>query len=393
MQAVIFCAGKSTRTYPLTLTKPKPLLKVGNKTILEHNLLQLKGLVTEVILVIGYKSDMIKNQFGNSFNNLKIKYVVQKEQEGTGDALICAKDILKDKFIAMNGDDIFSKKDIKKCLDYDYCVLGKKVEDLHRFGEIVVNKDFAIEIKEKPNKEKGIANIGLYVFNKDIFDFKLEKSDRGEYEIIEYIKLLNQSRKKVNYELIEDTWIPISYPWNLLEGNEFMLSRIQKDVKANVEKNVVIKGPVVIGKNTIVKSGSYIEGPVVIGEDCDIGPNCYIRPHTSIGNKCHIGNSVEIKNSIIGDNTCIAHLAYVGDSIIGDNVNFGAGTKIANLRHDNANVKSMVKGVLVDTGRRKFGTAISDHVHTGINTSIYPGRKIWPEKTTLPGEIVKHDIE
>jgi UDP-N-acetylglucosamine diphosphorylase / glucose-1-phosphate thymidylyltransferase / UDP-N-acetylgalactosamine diphosphorylase / glucosamine-1-phosphate N-acetyltransferase / galactosamine-1-phosphate N-acetyltransferase len=92
------------------------------------------------------------------------------------------------------------------------------------------------------------------------------------------------------------------------------------------------------------------------------------------------------------DNTSIGHLSYVGDSVIGENVNLGAGFIVANLRHDNADVKSTVKGKLISSKRRKLGTIIADNVKTGIRTTIYPGRKIWPGKTTLPGEIVKKDI-
>ena len=160
-----------------------------------------------------------------------------------------------------------------------------------------------------------------------------------------------------------------------------------------VEKGATIHGPVHIGKGTIVRAGSYIEGPVFIGENCRIGPNCYIRAHSSIGNDCVIGNATEIKNSILMDGTHCGHLSYVGDSILGENVNLGASTITANLRHDNNNVKSSVKGELVDSGRRKLGVIIGDNVHTGIHTTIYPGRKIWPNQTTLPGQIVTKDIE
>ena len=88
----------------------------------------------------------------------------------------------------------------------------------------------------------------------------------------------------------------------------------------------------------------------------------------------------------------MSHLSYIGDSVMGENVNIGGGTIIANLRHDKAEVKSFVNGELVSSGREKLGAIIADNVKIGINTSIYPGRKIWPGKTTLPGEIVKKDI-
>ena len=86
MQAVILAAGKSTRTYPLTLTRPKPLLKAANKTILEHNLDNLNGIADEAILIVGYKKEMIRKKFGNNYNNIKIRYIEQKEQLGTGHA-------------------------------------------------------------------------------------------------------------------------------------------------------------------------------------------------------------------------------------------------------------------------------------------------------------------
>ncbi len=91
------------------------------------------------------------------------------------------------------------------------------------------------------------------------------------------------------------------------------------------------------------------------------------------------------------DKAKVPHLSYIGDSVIGENSNLGAGTITANLRHDNKIVRSVVKGELVDTGRRKLGAIIADDVHTGINTVIYQGRKIWPGVGTRPGEIVDKD--
>lgn len=125
----------------------------------------------------------------------------------------------------------------------------------------------------------------------------------------------------------------------------------------------------------------------MIGSGCVIGPNCFIRPGTAIGDRCKVGNAVEIKNSIIGDRSSVGHLSYIGDSILGSEVNIGGGTITANLRHDQATVSVRVNGVLVDTSRRKFGAVIGDRVHTGIHTSIYPGRLLGND--TFPGEIVK----
>jgi len=183
----------------------------------------------------------------------------------------------------------------------------------------------------------------------------------------------------------------VGYPWDLIEANSVLVSEIKNDIKGKVEKNVTVKGKLKTGKGTEILSGTYIKGNVIIGENCLIGPNCYLRGNTSIGNDCHIGQAVEIKNSVIMDNAKVPHLSYIGDSVIGENSNLGAGTITANLKHDNRNVRSVVKGKIVDTGRRKFGTIIANDVHTGINTTIYPGRKIWPGVGTLPGKIIDKD--
>ncbi|MDO8628073.1 MAG: DapH/DapD/GlmU-related protein, partial [Candidatus Diapherotrites archaeon] len=225
-----------------------------------------------------------------------------------------------------------------------------------------------------------------------VFQHKLQKSARGEFEIVDYLNFLLVKKEKVFVEKVSAYWFPIGYPWDLLTVNEFFVSGLKESkILGTVEENVHIKGKIILGKGSVLKSGTYIEGNVVFGENCEIGPNCYIRGNTSIGDKCKIGQAVEVKNSTIGDGTKIPHLSYFGDSVIEDNCNFGAGTIVANLRHDHGTVNSLVKGEKINSGRKKLGIFCGDNVKTGINTSFYPGIKIWPGQTTLPGEIVKED--
>lgn len=388
MKAIILAAGDSTRMYPLTLTRPKPLIPVVNKPIIERNLDEIKNLVDEVIIIIGYKEIMIKEKLGNNYNGLKLSYIEQEKRLGTGHALLQAEGKVKGKFLVMNGDDLYSKDDIKNCLKYERCVLGKEVKDAYKFGVLEIKNNKVIKIIEKPkNVTKGIVNTGLYVMDDEIFKElkKVKKSERGEIELTEVVK-------DFSYENVNGFWFPITYPWDLLDINEFFVKNIKKDIKGEIEDGVTIKGNIILGKNSVIKRGSYIEGPIIIGENCEIGPNCYVRAYSCLGNDCKIGNAVEVKNTIIMNGSKVPHLSYVGDSILGENINFGAGTITANLRHDKKNIKSMVKDELIDTNRIKFGTVIGDNVHTGINTMIYPGRKIWANKDTLPGEIVKKDL-
>lgn len=397
MKCVILCAGKSERMMPLTATIPKPLLKIANKPILEYNLEVLKGFVDEIILIVGYKKELIMAAFGDRFKGIKLTYVEQKEQRGTGHALLQVKDIVNGKFIVLNGDCIYSEKDIEACVVHNFAILGAEVKNPEYYGVLEHEQGILKGIVEKPSIPKSnLINAGLYIFDESIFE-ALESTNpsvRQEIELTDAVIKLSELQH-ISCIPSSDYWLTLTFPWDLLDANEFFLKTMQKSsILGVVEKNATIIGPVHIGKNTVVKNGSYIEGPVVIGDDCVIGPNCYIRPCTTIGNKCKVANNaVELKNCIIGENTKISHLSYVADSVIGNNVNFGAGTIVANLRHDNLHVFSLVKGKLVDSGRRKLGTIVGDGVHTGIHTSIYPGRKLFVDVKTLPGQIVEKDIE
>ena len=185
----------------------------------------------------------------------------------------------------------------------------------------------------------------------------------------------------------------LTYPWDLLRVNELVVGSIKGNkIGGSISPGATAEGLLHLGRGSVLLPGTYIEGNAVIGRDCRIGPNCYIRGSTSIGDGCRIGHSVEVKNSILFPGSAIGHLSYCGDSVIGSHVNLGAGTIVANFRHDGINHRSEVEGLLVDTGRRKLGTVMGDGVHTGIHTSIYPGRKLWPGVSTRPGAIIQHDL-
>jgi bifunctional UDP-N-acetylglucosamine pyrophosphorylase/glucosamine-1-phosphate N-acetyltransferase len=207
-------------------------------------------------------------------------------------------------------------------------------------------------------------------------------SERGEYELTDGLNALD-SKEKIKIIELKD-WIEVGRPWDILVANEKLMPDVKAHIEGDIEPGATLKGMVSVGRGTVVRTGSYIVGPVVIGEDCDIGPNCYIRPSTCLGKNVRVGNAVEIKNSAIMDGTKIGHLSYVGDSVVGSNCNFGAGTIASNLRHDNANIKSYIKGLPVDSGRRKLGVIMGDNVKTGIHTTIYPGTVIESGHRSMP---------
>ena len=375
LQAVILAAGRGERLEPLTLTKSKVMIPVANKPFIQW-VYDSVNFAEEVLIVIRKEQKDVKEYFSK---NKKIRFVYQKKALGTADAIKQCEKYIKDKFMVINGDCLISEKDIKKLSkSKKITVSGFAVEDIHNYGEVVGKKRKLIELREKPINSKGnLANAGLYLFDKSIFSAirKTKISKRKEYEITDSINILVRERK-IDILKLSD-WKTITYPWDLLEINKFILDNTGSQISKKAE----------------IRSGAVIEHPVAIGDNAIIGPNCYIRKYSSIGNNCKVGSAVEIKNSIIMDNSFVSHLSYVGDSIVGSNCNIAAGTIFANLRLDDKTVKMKIKNEKTDSRRRKLGGIVGDNVKFGVNVTIMPGKKIWPNLLIPPGIMIKEDVE
>ncbi|MFC1963365.1 bifunctional sugar-1-phosphate nucleotidylyltransferase/acetyltransferase [Chloroflexota bacterium] len=388
MKAVILAAGEGSRMRPLTNARPKVMLPIANKPIIEHLVVALKKAgIKELVFIVGYHAETIRQYFGDGERwGVRIDYVTQRKQWGTAHALSMVEGFVEDKFLLVNGDVLIQAEDLKRILSKDNITLTLvEMEDTTGLGVVELAGDKVQGIYEKVlSPPSNIVNAGIYLLTAEIFSAlaKTEKSPRGEYELTDSIQLLLDKGSAISGVKI-DYWLDVSYPWDLLRVNESFLARIEQENLSTVEENVIIKGPVCLGKGTVIRANCYLVGPVIIGENCDIGPNCYIRPSTSIGDNCHIGSSVEVKNSIVMRGSKIPHHNYVGDSIIGENCNFGSGTKIANLRLDKQEI--FVTGI--ETKRRKLGAIIGDDVQTGVNANINVGSIIGNGTYIGPGAI------
>jgi len=408
VKVVIIAAGKGTRMDPFTLSRPKPLIPVGGKLLIEHTITALKNCgITEIIVVIGHMKTQIQTYFENesaqSFQDLEITLVEQNEQKGTAHALKFVEEFIDETFMLVNGDIITSEKNFEEVLNaYERKCAPifslTQVDDPSNFGIVDIYSDGRIKkIVEKPDRENApsnLANAGIYILPNQVFDAVRETSisSRDEYELTDSIQLLIDNGILFYGHTLSQWWIDCGLPWDLLKTNEIILKESELVIEGEVEQGATLRGPVGVRKNAVIRAGAYIQGPVLIGMNSEIGPNNYIRPYTYIGNDVRIGNAVEIKSSIILDHTRIGHLSYVGDSIIGENCNFGAGTKVANLRLDNKTIKVSIKGERVDSGRRKLGIFMGDNVKTGINVSLMPGVKIGPNSAIGAEVLVSRDV-
>jgi UDP-N-acetylglucosamine diphosphorylase / glucose-1-phosphate thymidylyltransferase / UDP-N-acetylgalactosamine diphosphorylase / glucosamine-1-phosphate N-acetyltransferase / galactosamine-1-phosphate N-acetyltransferase len=403
MKAVILAAGNGTRMYPLTLATPKLLLPVLNKPLFDYFADLIDGVCEHLIVVVGDPNNVLQKKIIDYVNSrswsFKVDFVYQTERRGTGHALQTARKFLEneDSFLVMYGDDYYAREDLENLLRFDFGLVGMKVSDPEKWGILHSREDGMLkDIVEKPQTFVGdLANIGMFKLGKEVFEIfesQVKESKRGELEITDTVTYFAQ-KCNMNVVMSSGNWYPIGYPWHLLNVMENLTSLANFKIEGEIEDRVVIKGRVSLGKGSLIKSGTYIEGDVVIGENSTIGPNAYLRGPLCVGNNSKIGHSCEVKNSIIMDNSVISHLCYVGDSIISSNVNIGGLCVTANLRHDGQNVKTFVQDNLVDTGRKKFSTVIGDGAKLGSGTIINPGRKLWPNTTTLAGQIVTDDIK
>jgi UDP-N-acetylglucosamine diphosphorylase/glucosamine-1-phosphate N-acetyltransferase len=407
MKAVILAAGEGVRLQPITSTRPKHLIKVGGKSILEHclNALKTSG-IEEALILIHYMGDAIRQYFGDGVKfGLRIEYVEQKAVLGTGNAVNVVEPYVKDDFLLVYGDLLFSAEAVKNVIDLykrekpAAAMAVVPVENPEDYGIVELEDEKHVKrIVEKPKHEEAssnLANAGIYVFSTEIFDKVRETSAsaRGEWEITDAISRLSKEKKTVlAVKISQEDWIDIGRPWDLLEANRWALERMDHKVYGLVENGAHLVGPVSVAETARIRSGAYIEGPALIDGESDIGPNCYIRAYTSIGKKVRIGNACEIKNSIIMDDVHIGHLSYVGDSILGEECNLGAGTITANYRLDSGTIKMLVKDNVVDSGRTKLGAVLGDNVKTGINALFMPGVKVGCNGTIGPNVIVYRDV-
>lgn len=407
MRAVVLAAGEGIRLQPTTFTRPKHLIKICGKPILEYCLDAIKTCgVNEAVIVVHYMADAIRNYFGNGDKfGLKIQYVDQQAVRGTGNALSAAEPYVKEDFIMIYGDLLFAAEALKRTIGLHEkekpaaTLAVVPVEKPEDYGIIELENETKIKrLIEKPIREEAqsnLANAGIYVFSQEVFPKIKETSAtvRGEWEITDAITLLLKENKLVlAAKLPTEEWFDIGRPWDLLDANQWMLKKMKHKVYGCVEEGAHLIGPITVAEAARIRSGAYVEGPAFIDEESDIGPNCYIRPYTSIGKNVRIGNACEIKNSIIMDNTHIGHLSYIGDSVLGEKCNLGAGTITANYRLDARPIGMMIKDKLVNSERRKLGAILGDNVKTGINSLLMPGVKVGNDSWVGPNLVLSRDL-
>lgn len=227
MQAVILAAGLGTRMRPLTNTAAKPLLKIGERPLLDYTFDALPDEVDEVIVVIGYLGEQIKNYLGEEFRGRTIKYVIQKKLEGTAKALWEARPLIRERFLVMMADDIYAKKDIARCLAHERSILVAKSAASGPGGKVLLGGNGRLQgVEEGKSHPAGtLISVNVFVLTPEIFDYQPVKlTDReSEWGLPQTVAIM---AKDYPVAVVEATrWVKITAPEDLITAKRLLTAQ------------------------------------------------------------------------------------------------------------------------------------------------------------------------
>jgi NDP-sugar pyrophosphorylase family protein len=317
-------------------------------------------------------------------------------------ALKSAEDLLQDRFLMINGNDVFEPQLLAAILQTanqtgtDMVLVGREMERPWRFGVFQFTGGKVTGVVEKPamgQEPSNIVVVGVYLFSKLILEY-IDRTPLTNYQLEEaYQGLIEEG----NVELVryDGVFESFKYPWDLLTITEYLMARWLQEPhvseRAEVSPRAIIDGNVLIEEGVRVLENAVIRGPSYIGPNSVIGNNVLIWNHCSIGANSVIGFSSEIKRSLIGNN-CWIHMSYLGDSIVSDRCSLGAGTITANFRFDEGDVPVNVKGEEISSGADKLGVIMGAQSKTGCNATLMPGVKVGPLSIVGPGVMLRDDL-
>jgi len=334
VKAVILAAGEGTRLRPFTMSRPKGMIPVGNRPILEYIVEALvQNGVKDIVMVVGYRKDTILSHFGDGREfSTRIEYVPQDKQLGTAHALCLAAGHLNgEDFLTVSGDNLIDARLVADLLakKKGSSMVVTESEIPAKYGVVQTRDGRIHNIVEKPEDRVGnVINTGVYYFKSELMKYFCEQTfdmERGITQVLApRIAQLDFTPVKT-----KGKWIDAVYPWDLLGINSSALEFHGQGINGTVESGVTIKGAVALGKGSRIRSGCYIEGPVAIGEGCDIGPNVTIMPSTSIGNGVIIEPYTYVDNCLIMSSVRIGSHSHVSHSVLDDGVKIKAGLTAA----------------------------------------------------------------
>jgi glucose-1-phosphate thymidylyltransferase len=350
MQAIILAAGEGVRVRPLTRSRPKAMIPVANRPIIEYVIDALiKNGIRDIVVVVGYRKEQV-TRFLNGLG-LPIEVVVQEKQLGTAHALQCAESKIKGDFLVLPGDNYIDPQSIARIKDTPNAILVKEHPNPSNFGVVLLNNGLVTDIVEKPEHSPSfMVSTGIYSLKKSFFSHI-----RGT-DITDAISVMIRAGEHIQ-AVPADDWQDAIFAWDLLKMNRRLLKDLQMAREGTTSRQTIIQGPVSIGKGTTIGPNTVITGPVVIGNDCTIGPNTVIMPNSSVGSRVRLDPFTMIGDAVIMDDTVIGSHSRIIDTIVGERCNLADHTSVS------------TGGCLMDIEgcaiRSEFGAVLGDNITSG----------------------------
>jgi UDP-N-acetylglucosamine diphosphorylase/glucosamine-1-phosphate N-acetyltransferase len=401
MKGVILAAGTGEELKPITDNISKPMIPILDKPMIQYAIERLSS--------NGIKSIMVVIQEGNSeipdyFNNgedlgVRITYVTQK-QKGIDGAILSLETYFKEneKFVLTHCDIIATPNLLTRTLNAadnlgsDMALAVALESEIQDFGLVTINSEGFVEqvIPKVDDVAGNYVVAGTFLLTGKIFGYLNQGIPFNEC----FNKYIEEGGL-VATGVWNETWIDIGRPWDIIRATNYLLNKlthsiISKNVK--IERNVEIKGPVLIEEGAEILNGTTIQGPVYIGKNAFIGNNSLIRDCSVVGDNAKIGMGVEVKNSVIMKSASIARLSYVGASIIGPEATLHSGAITIISRKPHAPITTLIQGKEIVVPLEKFGAIVGSNSHVGEHSSLFPGtiidsNAIVPPNTAVGGRI------
>ena len=402
VKTIILAAGKGTR---MKSELPKVLHTIFNKPLISYVLdaVNATDSVDENFVIVGHEAQKVEDYVTSHYDN--VKCVLQSPQLGTGDAVNKATPYLKDfdgYVIVVCGDTpLITPETINNFIEFhnnnhaDLTVMSAIFENPKNYGRIIRNKNkqfiAIVEEKDANFEQKAVkeVNAGIYCINwktvSPAFNDLKNNNAQGEYYLTDIVKWSVEQNLTVQSYILEnnDEIFGINSKLHLAQATKILnkkslLRLMDEGVQITDPDSTFISPETTIESDTIILPNVYITGKNIIGKNCKIGPFSHIRDGAQIGNNVRIGNFVEIKKSVIKDNTNVSHLSYIGDSELGSKVNIGAGTITANYN---------------PITKVKSKTIIKDGANTGSNSVLVAPVTINEMASIGAGSVITKDVE
>lgn len=407
---IILAGGASSRMWPL---REKSLMCFGAEPLLLSQLRTYESLGFNDVVIVGNPQNEgeIRDLIARLGDSIQVRFAVQPEAKGMGDALLRAAEVLPADTGAIYINQVHDIVDERLHIDMlnmyrsnpnTTYLAGMEMENYFPGGYLIIDETGMISgIMEKPGPDKRPSKYVSMVVHIHSSAQRLFDAIRAEYgkdipSDDHYERAMDVLMKQQPYRMVgyNGRWDALKFPWHVLDVMESFLQRIKGQnisPTAFIAPTATITGDVYIGEKAKVFPGASIVGPAYIGAGAIVGNNALVR-HSMVLDNCNVGFTTEVARSYVGEGSQL-HACRVLDSVFGPNVNFSAGCTTANLRIDRKNVKSTVKGNRQDSGRDKLGAIIGANAFLGVDVMTMPGVKVGENAQVGPGTHLHEDVK